>query len=346
MVVKILSDLGERAAIQRIAAVLTKRTNSSGIGDDCAAIDIGKEYLLATTDMIYQRTHIPAQMTPYEMGWFLVAINLSDIAAKGGTPLGLVLSFGLPKKTTELFLKELTKGADACAVTFGTTIVGGDTKETNEITLCGAAFGTVKKNEFMSRTGARPGDVVAVTGTLGRAATGYYALKHHSLKKKLSKALLEPIPKLKEGRLLAQQRLVTSSMDLSDGLSASLYQLQELNNVGFEIKKNALPLASELYELCSKNHGIDPHSLALHFGGDYELLITIPHKRFEQTKKMLKKHDVDLNAIGLVTKKKDIILVDNKNKRILENKGYEHFKKHNFFDKKSGKDCSTKVLKG
>ena len=330
MIVKMLSDLGERAAIQRIAAILTKGTNSSGIGEDCAAIDMGKEYLLVTTDMMYQRTHIPTQMTPYQMGWFLVAINLSDIAAKGGAPLGLVLSFGLPKKKTELFLKELTKGADACAVAFGTTIVGGDTKETNEITLCGTAFGTVKKDEFMSRTGAHSGDVVAVTGMLGKAGAGYYALKHHVLEKKLSKALIEPVPKLKEGRLLAQQRLVTSSMDLSDGLSASLYQLQELNNVGFEIKKNALPLASELCALCSINHGIDPYSLALHFGGDYELLVTIPHERFEQTKKMLKKHGVDLTTIGIVTKKKDIVLLDNGNKRILENKGYEHFKKHNF----------------
>jgi thiamine-monophosphate kinase len=269
-------------------------------------------------------------MTPYQMGWFLVAINLSDIAAKGGTPLGLVLSFGLPKKTTELFLKELTKGADACAVTFGTIIAGGDTKETHEITLCGTAFGTVKKDEFMSRTGARPDDFVAVTGTLGRAGAGYYALKHHTLEKKLSNALLEPVPKLKEGRLLAQQRLVTSSMDLSDGLSASLYQLQELNMVGFEIKKNALPLALELCEICRKNHGIDLYSLALHFGGDYELLVTIPQQRFEQTKKMLKKHGVDLTAIGIVTKKKDIVLVDNRNKRILENKGYEHFRKHHF----------------
>jgi thiamine-monophosphate kinase len=330
MVVKILSDLGERAAIQRIAEILTKGTNSRGIGDDCAAIDMGKEYLLATTDMMYQRTHIPAQMTPYQMGWFLVAINLSDIAAKGGTPLGLVLSFGLPKRTTELFLKELTKGADACAVTFGTIIAGGDTKETNEITLCGTAFGIVKKDEFMSRTGAHPGDVVAVTGTLGRAGAGYYALKRRSSEKKLFKAFLEPVPKLKEGRLLAQQRLVTSSMDLSDGLSASLYQLQELNTVGFEIEKNALPLASELYEICRKNHGIDPYSLALHFGGDYELLVTIPQQRFEQTKKMLKKNGADLTAIGIVTKKKDIVLVDNRDKRILENKGYEHFREHHF----------------
>ena len=145
-------------------------------------------------------------MTPYQMGWFLVAINLSDIAAKGGDPLGLVLSYGLPKKTSEPFLRQLTKGADDCAVTFGTTIVGGDTKETTEITLCGTAFGSVKKAEFMSRIGAHPGDVVAVTGTLGKAGAGYYALKQKSNEKKLSKALLEPLPRLKEGRLLAQQQ--------------------------------------------------------------------------------------------------------------------------------------------
>ena len=181
---KNLADLGERAVIRRIAKILTKGTNNIGIGDDCAVINLGKEYLLVTADMMYQRTHIPAQMTPYQMGWFLVAINLSDIAAKGGTPLGLVLSFGLPKKISERFLKELIKGTNACAVAFGTTIVGGDTKETKEITLCGTAFGTVKKDEFMSRSGTHPGDVIAVTGTLGKAGAGYYALKRHRSEKK------------------------------------------------------------------------------------------------------------------------------------------------------------------
>ena len=83
--------------------------------------------------MISEKTHIPEQMSPFQIGWFIVAINLSDIAAKGGSPLGVVLSFGLPKNTTELFLTELTKGADACATKFGTYIIGGDTKETGEI---------------------------------------------------------------------------------------------------------------------------------------------------------------------------------------------------------------------
>jgi thiamine-monophosphate kinase len=328
--VKKLSDLGEREAIRRIEAILTKGTNSLGIGDDCAAIDLGNEYLLVTTDMMSQKTHIPAQMTAFQMGWFLVAINLSDIAAKGGNPLGVVCSYGLPKNTSESFLKELTRGADACAVRFGTTIVGGDTKETREITLCGTAFGTVKKNEFMPRIGMKPGDVVAVTGVLGKAGAGYSALKHQNQEKKLSKGLLEPQPRLQEGRLLAVQKSVTSSMDISDGLSASLYQLQEVNAVGFEIDRNALPIAPGLVELSRRYHDIDPYLVALHFGGDYELLITIPSQRFEHIKKIMKKHGVNLTMIGTVTKKKNILLLDEEKEQILENKGYEHFKRHEF----------------
>lgn len=327
---KRLEDIGERVAIQRILAILTKAKNTLGIGDDCAAIEIGNTYLLVTTDMMSQRTHIPPQMTPYQIGWFLVAINLSDIAAKGGTPLGLVCSFGLPKKTSEMFLKELTKGADACAVRFGTMVVGGDTKETKEITLCGTAFGTVKKDEFMSRIGARPGDVVAVTGTLGKAGIGCYALKRNKKEKIFSKALLEPQPRLKEGRLLAQLQSVTSSMDLSDGLSASLYQLQEINSVGFEIDKHALPLASGLNKRFYADHRIDPYSLALHFGGDYELLVTISPQKFEKTKRTLQQHGISFAPIGTVTQKRKIILLENGTKKILPNKGYEHFKKHDF----------------
>jgi len=328
IVVKRLQDIGERAAIRRIETILTKGKQNLGIGDDCAAIDMGNKYLLVTTDMMSQRTHIPRGMTAYQMGWLLVAINLSDIAAKGGTPLGVTCSFGLPKKTSETFLKELTKGANACAVYFGTTIVGGDTKETTEITLCGTAFGMVKKDEFMPRNGAHPSDVVAVTGRLGKAGVGYYALKQNKKETKLSKALLEPQPRLKEGRLLAQQHAVTSSMDLSDGLSASLYQLQEVNDVGFEINKDALPLVSELSQRFYQHYGVDPYSIALHFGGDYELLVTIPQKKFDKTKQTLQKHGIMLTSIGTVTPKKKVLLVENGTKKLLPNKGYEHFKKH------------------
>ncbi len=327
---KRLADIGERAAIRHIESILRKGNNILGIGDDCAAIDLGNRYLLVTTDMMSQNTHIPPQMTPYQMGWFLVAINLSDLAAKGGTPLGVVCSFGLPKETSETFLRQLTKGANACAVGFGTAIVGGDTKETTEITLCGTAFGTVQKDELMPRRGMRPGDVVAVTGTLGKAGAGYYALQQNKKEKKLSKAFLEPQPRLKEGQLLAQQHVVTASMDLSDGLSSSLYQLQQLNSVGFEIQQETLPVAEGLVRLAAEDHTIHPLSIALHFGGDYELLLTIPPHKFQLTKTRLHKKGIQLTAIGTVTKRKNIILCDKQEKKPLQNKGYEHFKPHHF----------------
>ncbi len=327
---KKLSDLGERKAIELILKILTKGDVAVGPGDDCAAIDMGKEYLLITTDMISQKTHIMKEMTPFQIGWFIVAINLSDIAAKGGKPLGMVLSFGLPKGTSEAFLKELTKGADACATKFNTSIIGGDMKESSDVALCGTAFGKVKKDEFMPRIGAQVGNIIAVTGTLGKAGAGYYNLKNKILDKDISKALLEPIPKLKEGEMLARQKCVTSCMDISDGLSSSLYQLQELNNVGFEINLNSIPISSELIELNKKQSGLDIYNIALHFGGDYELLLTIPPHKFEKAKEALKEIGTDLIAIGKVIREEEVLIVDNKVKKVLENKGYEHFKKQNF----------------
>ena len=98
---KKLSDLGERRVIRLISNILSKGDEIVGIGDDCAALEFGEEYLLVSTDMIYKKTHVPEIMTPWQIGWFVVAINLSDIAAKGGKPLGLVLSLGLPRDTSD-----------------------------------------------------------------------------------------------------------------------------------------------------------------------------------------------------------------------------------------------------
>ncbi|MFW6122194.1 MAG: thiamine-phosphate kinase [Petrotogales bacterium] len=328
--VKKLSELGERKAIRLVSGILSKGEIAVGIGDDCAAFEFGERYLLVTTDMISQKTHMPKDMTPFQIGWFIVAINLSDIAAKGGTPLGLVLSYGLPEETSEAFLKELTKGANVCATSFETNIVGGDMKEADNVTICGTAFGIVKKEEFMPRIGTNSGDVIAVTGTLGKAGAGYYNLKNKIKGNDISKALLEPMPKLKEGQELARQKCVTSSMDISDGLSSSLYQLMEVNRVGFEINLSSIPISSELIQIQEKRNDLDIYDIALHFGGDYELLVSIPPSRFKKVKSALEKIGGKLTAIGKTTKKEEITIKDVKTKKILENKGYEHFTNHIF----------------
>ena len=175
---KKLSDLGERKAIQLISNILSRGDEAVGIGDDCAAFQFKNDFLLVSTDMITEKTHIPEIMTPWQMGWFIVAINLSDIAAKGGKPFGFVLSLGLPRDTTDSFLKEMMNGVESCVNKYGLSIVGGDTKENPNITLCGTVFGIVKKDEFMARKGCKPGDLIAVTGELGKAGAGFFAMQH------------------------------------------------------------------------------------------------------------------------------------------------------------------------
>jgi len=118
-----LRDIGEREAI-KIMAELYGSVNL----DDCATIEVGNEFFLVTTDMVNEKTHFPDGATPYQIGWFVVAINLSDIAAKGGIPVGVTLSLGLPANKDVDFIKEFSRGADDCAKKFGTKIIGGDTR--------------------------------------------------------------------------------------------------------------------------------------------------------------------------------------------------------------------------
>jgi len=178
----------------------------------------------------------------------------------------------------------------------------------------------------MSRKGAKPGDIVAVTGVLGKAGAGYYALKHNVENKKILNGLLEPKARLQEGMALAGKKIITSCMDISDGLSSSLYQLQELNNVGFEIEKEKIPLTQALFELAREKEQLNVYEYALHFGGDYELLLTLPSDRFEKAQTIVRKAGGHLTNIGRVTKGSKIHIIEGGVKKILYDQGYEHFK--------------------
>lgn len=316
---KDLRSIGERKAIEMVSRILSKGTVPVGIGDDCAALEIGDDYLLITTDMMTQRTHA-SRASAKQMGWYLVAVNLSDIGAKGGQPLGLVTALGLPKGTHVSFLQELSRGMNACAKEFGTTIIGGDTKESKEVSLAATAFGTVPKENFMPRSGAKVGDVVAVTGTLGLAAAGMEALRLKLRRPKALKALLEPWPRVREGISLGETQAVSSSIDISDGLSTSLHHLAKASRVGFKVDFDNLPITDEVQKF-----GLDENDAGLHFGGDYELLITFQHKNLDLVVKAVGSHGTELTVIGEVTRKGISIKKDGKVSR-LGNHGWEHFK--------------------
>jgi len=322
--VKTLNDIGEREAIRIIKSILSKGLESIGIGDDCAAFDIDGRYLLVSTDMITASTHIPNSMNPWEIGWFITAINFSDIAAKGGRILGMVLSLGLPVDTSEDFLVSIIKGADSCARRYKTSIVGGDTKENKELTLSGTVFGLVPKEQFMSRKGAKVGDIIAVTGSLGKAAAGFLAMQK-GCSRDFTRDLFQPTPRVSEGIRLGELKVIHASMDISDGLSSSLYQLGEVNNVGFEIWLDSIPISNRLIEVCDSQECID--NSVLHFGGDYELLLILPEDKFLEVKHELDLLGTNITKIGRVRRDLEILLKDrNGVYTVLPDLGYEHFK--------------------
>ncbi len=242
--------MGERELIRRISEILGGVEN-----DDCAVIDAGDRYLVATTDMLHQKTDFPDIMNPWQMGWMAVAVNLSDIAAMGAEPAGVLIAAGLPPEADLYFIDELFSGFADCAAFYGTRILGGDTDSHQELTITGTALGFVEKDLVLRRSGARVGDLLCTTGALGRAGGGLWAWQH-GVESEFITSLLEPEPRLKEGRALAKSRAVTAMMDNSDGLGLSLSDLSEVSRVGFVVKEETLPVAKGLVEMVGHERAV------------------------------------------------------------------------------------------
>ena len=322
---KTVSDIGERKLIELASYIYHEHHESVDLTDDCAILPLNEDFFLASTDMISEQTHIPNGMKPWQIGWFAIAINLSDIAAKGGHPLGLLLSIGMPRSFPESSFLELIKGASSCATRYDTKIIGGDTKENDHLVLCGTALGAVKQEYFLSRKGAIAGDVVAVTGELGKAAAGFYELQKEIRQGSIN-SLCEPTPRVFEGISLAETKKVHCCMDLSDGLSSSLYQLADLNNIGFQIYHESLPVSTQLQSYAKNDSTLDESHLALHFGGDYELVITTSREHITTLQEILNQYETQLTVIGDVITEHKIYIDNNIGKNaILPNLGYEHF---------------------
>lgn len=319
-----LSDIGEKEAVRRIQELVAERGASGNIGpgDDAAGVDLGLIYLVATTDIMAQSTHILPGMSYWQVGWSLAAINYSDVAAMGAKPIGLLVSMGLPRDFDSRDLDEVFRGILDCCEFAGGELLGGDTKETREITLAGSALGTVGKHEILLRRGASPGDLLCVTGSVGLAAAGYHSLARGLSFKAAEKAILEPRPRVKEGVLLSASGLVTSCMDVSDGLASSVHSLSEMSQVSFSLDFDEIPVEDEVLQV-AEAVDLDPTELALYYGGDYQLLFTIRPKGLEKLRNSL---GDGFSVIGKANAPGENVLVRGREIVRLENRGYEHFR--------------------
>ena len=328
-----LDKIGEFGLLEKIRRKIRRRSHhiKIGVGDDCAVVASSNRDLLTSTDMLIENVHFDMKyFSPEMIGKKAIAVNLSDIAAMGGTPLYILISIGIPASTPVQFAEKLYVGFENMAKKYNCCIVGGDiSKSINGLIICITIFGEIKKNAFIKRSGAKIKDKIFVTGNLGDSAAGLKILKrdNHRKKNKIIEKHLYPKPRLKEGQILAEKVGVSSMIDLSDGLASDLERICEESKCGARIYLNKIPLSSDLRSL-EKSINLNMLDYALFGGEDYELLFTVNEKRIAQLEKQWQKLKISVTNIGeILDKKHRIILVyPDGREEPLSKRGYDHFK--------------------
>jgi thiamine-monophosphate kinase len=279
----------ETAFIESLRALATSAA-ARGLADDAAVIEVGGTTLVLTHDVIAQGVHFLADDPPGDVAWKLVAVNLSDLAAKGARPLGVLLGFALGDEQWD---RAFVEGLGVALRAFGLPLLGGDTVAAPRVlglTAIGEATGPVP-----SRSGVKPGDHLWVSGTIGDAGAGLRGLRGELPR---DPALVEryrnPQPRLEGGQRLAP--LVTAMMDVSDGLLIDASRMAAASDVGFEIDLSLVPLSDAYRRAAGEDR--EARLAAATAGDDYELLFTAPPERAGEVLAIAESLGLPLNRIG------------------------------------------------
>ncbi|MFZ5650914.1 MAG: thiamine-phosphate kinase [Bacillota bacterium] len=332
-----VSEIGEFGLIRRLAegTVFSRGNVIKGIGDDAAVLSVSRGMLLLVScDMLVDGVHfIRGKISPFQLGHKAVAVNLSDIAAMGGIPRHVLVSMALTPSITVEEVEEIYSGMKSLLSRWSVNLVGGDTVKSEVLTIDVTILGEAGPGQVLTRDGARPGDVVMVTGHLGDSAAGLEILMNEELFTQISgedrevllKAHLQPVPRLDQSRMLAGMGCVTAMMDLSDGLGGDIRRICESSGVGADIFLERLPYsesAAMLADLAGKN-AVD---WALNGGEDYELLFTVSPGREDEVKASFAAEGLGpVTVVGVITEREaGVRLVDRG--AIITARGFDHFK--------------------
>ena len=335
-------ELGELGLIRRLRQSTGPLGSGvrTGIGDDTAVLDVSRDaVLLATTDLVVEDVHFRrASATFHDIGWKALAVNLSDIAAMGGRPRWALVALALPASAQMDDVEALYAGMRDAAAPHGVAIVGGDTSASCggwmvSVTLLGEHTGTPRL-----RSMARPGDAVAVTGSLGRSAAGLAALEGGAgagargaispeALEEITRAHRRPLARVHEGRWLGAQPTVHALMDCSDGLATDLGHLCRESRVRATIILERLPLSAAVRE-AARAFGRDPNDWATGGGEDYELLLTCePAAASTLASGLLGATGTPLTVVGeVVAGEPEITWMGPAGERVRIGAGYEHFR--------------------
>jgi thiamine-monophosphate kinase len=324
-----LSDVGELSLLEILRKRFGKRSSAIalGIGDDSAVIRPQNSHMILTTDMMVEDVHFDlAWTTPFQLGFKLVSVNVSDIYAMGGKPRFLLLNFSASKNTSLDFFSDFFDGIEKAMKRYGVLLIGGDISSSEKIVLSATVTGYAKK--YLTRRGAKAGDKIYVTGHAGDAACGLALMKiiRNRIAIEQGKKCKFPLPwdivsPLIERHLMPvardSRRFLKSAnamIDVSDGLMIDLSRLCKESNVGALVYEDKIPLSRELLNV-SEYLGLSPFDLAFGGGEDYELLFTAPASK-----------KVNAYCIGEVINTGIFLMDDKGRKKKASIKGYQHFK--------------------
>jgi thiamine-monophosphate kinase len=328
----------ERQLVEKIARALPSgRRGPSrlrlGIGDDAAVLSPGgRTDWVLSCDTFLEGVHFRVKTHPPDsVGYKALARAVSDLAAMGATPRFFLLTLALPSSRIGPWLDAFLQGMDRAARELGISAIGGDTTRSRAVFVSITVLGEIAPSRALTRSGARPGDIIYVSGKLGRAQLGLELVRRGHARNRQLRALVQPhlYPRIRVelGSWLARHRIARSAMDLSDGLSTDLARLCAASKVGAKIYARRVPSVVIPAAVARKvgKRNLDPRQLALHGGEDYELLFTVSPR---QAKKLSRAPGAAaITPIGKITRNRHLILVapDGREQR-LQSQGWDPFR--------------------
>jgi thiamine-monophosphate kinase len=326
---------------------------TTGIGDDCAVLrPSGDVEWVVTTDTQVEDVHFRrAWLTPYQIGWRAMAVNLSDIAAMGAQPFGALAALTMPATTTVAFFDGILDGLCDLGLRFNCPLLGGNlAQDPARVTLTLTVLGTVPRGKAVLRSGARPGDEIWVSGRLGGSAAGLQTfLRTITLPEGTGEILrqryTQPLPRVQEALFLRASGRLTSLIDVSDGLAGDLAHICEESGVGGQLVLQALPLETGVQEVATAL-GEDSLTYALHGGEDFELCCTtVPGGITPLLGEFRACFGIDLTCIGSITRECTLRLMHvDGSTTTLAPQGYDHFRPGTVHrrDRRARRDDGTK----
>ena len=318
-----MANKGEFGFIDIIKQQFEVPADMLGIGDDCAVMPSGDGELIYSTDMLMEGVHfLRYAASPEDIGWKSLAVNLSDIAAMGGTPIATFLSIALPKDVQGEWAEKFIAGYAQLSNKFKVPLLGGDTTSSlRDIAINVGVLGRAPYGKSLKRSGAIAGQKIYVTGYLGDSAGGLQAILNKWDKtpevEYLIHSHIKPIPQIETGQALMNTGLVGAMMDISDGIASDLRHILKASGAGALIHLDRIPMSENLKLACEK-YNMNAHALATGGGEDYELLFTAP----AGIEVMV---DFPVYQIGEVVPGDTLIWMQNGESVDFDVKGFNHF---------------------